>query len=58
MVQKQTVDIELAVTNRGPYEICDDYNGLLISEGKWVKRTPKQRTSATGKGAFHFFTRE
>ena len=49
LVRRQTVDIELAVTNRGPYEICDDYNALLISEDKWVKMTPKQRTSATGK---------
>ena len=50
LIQRQTVDIELAVTNRGPYEICEDYNDLLIiSEDKWVKMTPKQRATAIAK---------
>ena len=49
LVQRQTVDIELAVTNRGPYEMSGDYNELLISEDKWVKMTPKQRETAIAK---------
>ena len=49
LVSRQTTDIELAVSNRGPYEICEDFSDLLISENKWVKMSPKQRSNAIGK---------
>lgn len=50
LVQRQTIDNELAVANCGPYKICD-YNDLLISEDKWVKMTPLQ--CATGIAKVH-----
>ena len=48
-VQRQTVNIELAVTNRAWYELSGDLNELLSSEDKWAKKTPKQSENAIAK---------
>ena len=46
---KQTTDIELPVTNRGPYQICEKFSFLLIPEDRWVKMNPKQRSNSISK---------